>query len=271
MASAELLRRCLQLRVPAAPRLSFDKSVPTHDITANSRTVQLIMLPVDTRGCKVQRRRRCPHGLALPPLTAACQADLPAVLGLAAGSAEAAQPAPKNSYIATKEGYNMEASRRGGPGGGGIGRTERAPEARPYVYATAAQGLPDSRVVTPVLNVLCLKLVFVHPSSHRAGHQEAGHLPQAQGQDPGQGARRRRQAVSGGARVGPERSAPLSSPWRCPLEPPRSPPALRASVCLPPRSPLPSPPALKTALSPHRGENFVLPIFRLLLLCAPPL
>ncbi len=33
-----------------------------------------------------------------------------AVLGLAAGSAEAAQPAPKNSYIATSEGYNMEAS-----------------------------------------------------------------------------------------------------------------------------------------------------------------
>ncbi|KAL4432006.1 hypothetical protein ABPG77_000273 [Micractinium sp. CCAP 211/92] len=41
-------------------------------------------------------------------------AGLAAVLGLAAGSAEAAQPAPKNSYIATSEGYNMEAS--GTPG-----------------------------------------------------------------------------------------------------------------------------------------------------------
>lgn len=32
------------------------------------------------------------------------------MLSLGAAAAEAAQPAPKNSYIATSEGYNMEVS-----------------------------------------------------------------------------------------------------------------------------------------------------------------
>lgn len=39
---------------------------------------------------------------------------LPAVLGLTASAAEAAQPAPKNSYVASSEGYNMEGTKKQG-------------------------------------------------------------------------------------------------------------------------------------------------------------
>lgn len=44
----------------------------------------------------------------------------PAVLGLSASAAEAIQPAPKNSSVATSEGYNMEGTKKqvGGREGG---------------------------------------------------------------------------------------------------------------------------------------------------------
>ncbi|KAL4424362.1 hypothetical protein ABPG75_001663 [Micractinium tetrahymenae] len=49
-----------------------------------------------------------------PQRRAVLAAGLAAVLSLGAAAAEAAQPAPKNSSIATSEGYNMEGTKKQG-------------------------------------------------------------------------------------------------------------------------------------------------------------